>query len=494
MSKKKERFVPSMLGSDVVMSENPFIVDDISGKQNKIIDAVKTPTNCLIYRNMPPSIHTISTDTPQVLNINSKNLRQTPVIPDSIRILIIKDNALKSISGLADHPNLEVIDASANLLETFEFDPPPPNLKALLAASNSIHTVASKHIYHQLQVLNLSSNRLTEIDLAFFPNLKTLNLSFNSFVKFEVHHQKLLEISIQNNSLTSISFSSCPSLTHVDVSGNQLTDSSIVEQIPNLTHFWGIENKFGDNWASFVVNSSPNLIAINGRVLKEGERAIHKDRVAKFVKQTTAPHPHQEISSIRLQFKKLKNIDVKSPTREDIEENWISRSKDKELRAQQIELKSREMPCVSSYNPDDNSLTIYGTICSDEHMKNHFKSLVLQNVPILKGSTCEGHLIDLASKNPTMLTLTHNFINTVADALFLIHFKTVEVIRVEGNPISKMTLFRPLLSYLMSSLVVINGVMISPAERDAGISHFQFLLNKAKNINIEADNYEEEDY
>lgn len=481
----QEKFQPKAFGSNVVMEENPFIVDDISGKQNKILNAVKTPTNCLIYRNQPPTIHIIGSEFPTVLNINSKDLTAIPAIPESIRMLLIRGNAVKSLRPISGHPSLEVLDASQNLIEQLEFEVPPPRIRAILLASNAITKISNQCTFDFLEVLNLSGNRLSEFDFFQFPSLKTLNLSCNQFSSFEINSPKLLELSIQGNSLMKLVISNAQSLTHIDFSDNYLNDISIIEKVQTLTHLSGFGNKFNENWVSFAVSSLPLLEYINGRKIEDGERAIHRDRISRMVRSTQAPYPHQKISKIRNLMRKLRQIESEPiPSSDDIEDIWIACSKEKQSRVMLIEQNAKNIPSTSILD-DDGCLTIFGAIMTDEYLENDFRSLKLQYVPIIPGTEITENVMKLAQKGPTMLTLDHNMISSVSDALFLVAFNTVEVLRVEGNAISRMSLFRPLMSYLMPSLQVINGIAITMAEKLSGIDHFQNLLRITKGIYIE---------
>lgn len=481
----QEKFRPNAVGSNVVMEENPFIVDDISGKQNKILNAVKTPTNCLIYRNQPPTIHIIGSEFPTVLNINSKDLTAIPAIPNSIRMLLIRENAVKSLRPISGHPSLEVLDASQNLIEQLEFEVPPLRIKAILLASNAITTISKHCTFDFLQVLNLSGNRLADFDFFQFPSLKTLNLSCNQFSSFEINSPTLIELSIQSNSLMNFTISNAQSLTHLDISDNYLTDVSIIEKVQTLTHFSGLGNKFNENWISFAVSSLPLLEYINGRKIEDGEKAIHRDRISRIVRMSQAPYPHKKISKIRNMMRQLKQIESKPiPSTDDIEDIWIACSKEKNSRIMLIEQHAKNIPCTSSMD-DDGCLTIFGAIMTDEYNGMDFKSLKLQYVPIIAGTEIMQNVMKLAQKRPTMLTLDNNMLSSVSDVLFLTAFDSVEVLRVEGNAISKMTLFRPLMSYLMPSLQVINGIAITMAEKLSGIDHFRNLLRITKGIVVE---------
>lgn len=486
-------FQGGVLGSKTETTENPFLADDISGRQNRILNAVKDPTNVLIYRSEPPSIHIVGSESPSVLNINNRNLGMIPIIPNSIRALIIRDNNLKTLNPLSGHPSLVMIEASSNLIETVEFEENPPNLRALILASNSIHSIACKDFFRNLQVLNLSGNRLTEFNFGMFPSLKTLNLSCNSFMRFELNSASLLELSIQNNTLTEFIVLNARSLTHLDVSSNHLTDISVVEKLPCLTHLTAHGNKFVENWVSWAVTSAPTITHIDGRLLREGEIAIHKDRVARFIRTTKAPHPHQKISKIRGTFRCLKDVDVPAvdANPDDIESVWIGKSKERVSRAQIISDEAEKLQCVSTLS-EDGCLTIYGTLKTSEFMETDFTTLKLQYVPITRGSDVEKRVMELGQKEPTMLTLDHNLLGTAEDLMFLTAFPSVTVLQIDGNPVMRGTLFRPLVSYLMPMLQVVNGQQITLAEKLAGIAHFKHLLVVAKNIEIETGLEEEE--
>lgn len=480
-----EEFRPSAYGSNVVMKENPFILDDISGKQNRIINAIKTPTNCLIYRNQPPTIHIIGSEFPNVLNINSKNLTAIPDIPDSIRILLIRENAIKSLRSLSSHMSIEVLDASKNLIELLDFVIVPLQLRALLLASNAISKISNQCAFDYLQVLNLSGNKLSEFNFFQFPSLRTLNLSCNQFSQFDINSPSLVELSIQNNSLLQLTVTNAESLTHLDISDNYLNDISIVEKIQTLTHLTGTGNKFQELWVSFAVSGVPSLKFVNGREIKDGERAIHVDRVAKFLRSIEAPYPHKKISKIRNLMRQLKQIQVKPiPPTDDIENAWISFSKEKQARLMLIEQNAKSIPSVSTMD-DEGCLTIFGPILTDEFQSKEFRSLRLQYVPIIAGTEIVSHVMNLADHQPTMLTLDHNMLSSVNDVLFLRAYDTVEVLRVEGNPITRLTLFRPLMSYLMPSLQVINGIAITMAEKVSGVEHFQYLFSFSKGFEVE---------
>ncbi|KAH0791964.1 DUF5011 domain-containing protein [Histomonas meleagridis] len=399
---------------------------------------------------------------------------------------------MKPLSG---HPNLEVIDVSSNLVQDFDFDPIPDKIRALFAASNFISNIATKGIFKNLQVLNLCGNKFSNFSFSQFPQLKTLNLSFNRFESFTLDSSTLVELSIQNNSLRKFEVINSQSLTHLNISDNHLTSIEFITKIPNLQELNAESNNFTQNWISFAVTFSPHLSILNHRQVTEHERAIHYNRISNLNKAAQPQFPHQQVLEIRNLFRQFKDISSKtiSFSSNNIEETWITYSNDKLQRKAEIEEHSYSIPCAM-IEGTDLSLTFYGTInegCEVNVQK--VKTLCLNYVPIIKDSEVEKKVIKFAEFCPTMLILNNNLLRNVIDVVFLRFFKTVEIIRVEGNPIMRMTLFRPLLSYLMPSLLVVNGVAITEAERNSGISHFQFLLKYTLGFDVQYYEYEEEE-
>jgi hypothetical protein len=396
----------------------------------------------------------------------------------------MRDNQLRTVVSLSGHPGLEIIELSCNLIEQIEFNGNPPKLRALILSSNTISKIVNRYAFSLLEILNLSGNRLSEFDFTLFPHLKTLNVSFNAFTSFELNCPTLLELSIQNNNLSSFLVVNGRALTNLDFSSNSLSDISVIKKLSGLTHLNGIGNDFDTLWVSFAVSYCPSLTRVDGRLLKEADLAIHRDRVRKFNKSTRTPHPHEAISEIRLSFKRLKNIVTESiRSGRDIEQIWIARGKEEIQRRSLIDASSVHIPCVSTFSEE--CLTIYGFIRSGEFREVEFRTLKLAYVPIIKGNETEKRVLELARKDPTMLTLDHNLLDTMDDCIFLSAFESVQVLEVYGNEIVNMSLFRPLMAYLMASLLVVNGVAITRAEKMSGVSHFRHMLIVARNLEIE---------
>ena len=472
-----ETFTPHVLGSKKAYDENPFLADDISGQTNSIVSVLKTPTNCLIYRDDPPTIHVYNNQIPKVLQLIDKNLQEIPVIPKGVKALFISKNSIKNIRRIGKHPTLEIVDASYNLIELAEVDP-PINLKALILSSNKITELLSTCILTNLQILNLSENQITEFNTEICPNLLTLNLSFNRLKEFVVQSDTLVELSIQNNFIETFVVEEAPNLQRLDVSYNKLDDISFVDKIPKLTHFSAEGNNLMKHWESHVVYTKKSIVALNGRVLTEGEKAIHRDRIMRTAKPEEGT-PYQLISAIRKNFKSVKTITVDmEECPDDIVCIWMARSHEKNQRLGTVERQSRTMK--NWVHVDKNGcLVIYGPLTSQDQITQPFRSIQLNYTPLHRNGPIEQNIIELAKKQPVMLTLNHNMLNTLADLLFLRFFDSVTILSIEGNLAAKMTLFRQFIAYIMPNINVINGVEVTPLERQSGIDHFENLLSVA---------------
>lgn len=474
------RYVPSSLGSDKIYEGNPFLLDDISGKQNPVLDAVRNPTNCLVYRNNPPVLHFIAGITPTVLQLVGRDIQSLPVIPEGVNAVFLRENQIRSLNELSSHPSIELLDISCNLIKEFDLENPGDCLKALIVSSNSMDKIVTKTIFTKLELLNLSQNYLTTFPSDQFVNLRILNLSFNKLTFFELDHPYLLELSLQNNKLRTFQIKNAGSLLRLDISSNKLDDLSFTEHIKDtITHFSAHNNKFGYYWESEVITKFKKIVSVNGRVLTEGEKAIHRDRYRLQMRRDDIDKPNDLICTIRRQFRQIKQIEVDALScPDDIVSVWLTRSQERVNRHKLIVQAISNMK--SYYYVDKNQcLIVYGALVDVEYVSSAYRSVQLRYSPIIKGPI-ERNVINLAKRNPVMLTLDHNMLNTLDDILFLRYFRSVTILSVDGNLVSKMSIFRRFIAYLMPNVNVINGIQVTQSERDSGSDYFASLLEIAK--------------
>jgi hypothetical protein len=185
-------------------------------------------------------------------------------------------------------------------------------------------------VLQNLEILNLSGNKLTGFRFERFSRLKILDLSFHAIQTGEIHAPHLVELSIQNKNVKTLRVFNISSITHFHINSNDLTDISIVERIPTLTHLTASSSPFIHNWESFAIAALPGLTMIHGLILRDGEIAIHKDRVVRFIRSTRTQYPHRALSQISLDFRALRDVEpALMPASEEIETVWIGRSRER---------------------------------------------------------------------------------------------------------------------------------------------------------------------
>lgn len=476
---------------NVSLEGNPFLAESISGRNNRIVDAVRTTTKTIFYRGDPPAVHIIGTKFPHVLNITGNELQRMPLIPHKIQVLLAKQCCMRDIDLLKDHPGLKVVDVSENQIETLDLVF-IPLLTAFFAASCSLREFSTNFQFQSLEILNLSANKLNEIDISPFPRLKVLNIAYNSFTRFELNSSNLQELSIQGNPLNEFTISTADSLANLNVSECLLENHDFVANIPNLKSFDGNGNQFCAYWESFVVSLSPTLETVNGRKITKGERAIHTDRARRMSKQEKAPPPHKLIAQIRTHFRKISKLEVNQSFDEDILRQWNLRVSEREIRHGLILQEIDKMKC--HYFLEEGKLVIYGALKSNEPSEWNFRTLELNHCPIVQGSDVENKVIELSRQNPVSLTLSNNLLETCSDILFLRFFESVRILTVEDNGISKMALFRPLVSALMPYLTVVNGTLLTLEEYNAGRAYFGHLLYYTRGITVNTVSADGEEY
>lgn len=102
-------------------------------------------------------------------------------------------------------PNIQYLCLDMNFLNFID-QSTIPNLTRLSYRINQITSISSKAFFPQLQVLDLSYNKLKEIpDLSkMTPNLKIFDASYNEIVKFPKFPRSIIEINLQTNQIETI--------------------------------------------------------------------------------------------------------------------------------------------------------------------------------------------------------------------------------------------------------------------------------------------------
>ena len=174
---------------------------------------------------------------PQLNYLNIRlNLTNIPLEIDisqnaELETLILPINNIARVN-LEGNPKLDYVDISENNLEEIDFSK-NPLLETLFLNGNLLSNIDLRN-NPQLVELNLSGNRLTSIDITENTLLSDFNISKNLFVGDGPdlsQNQELINLNMSNNKIATLDITSPPNLEYVDLSFNQLSGNSILEQI-----------------------------------------------------------------------------------------------------------------------------------------------------------------------------------------------------------------------------------------------------------------------
>ncbi|XP_062076465.1 receptor-like protein EIX1 [Humulus lupulus] len=205
----------------------------------------------------------------EILHLSSNQLEglildDTENIFPSLRELYLDNNQLEGpfLSGLKRFPSLEILDLDDNKLTGLLPDlSSMPNLTSFSASNNTFNHISSESIgkLDYLRTLDISSNSLTGVMNLQCPKLKTLNLSYNSALKFNSNW-------IPSFQLKFIYMSSCnlgpkfPSwlqtqtnIEHLDISNNSIS-GPVPSWFTNITSSLNYLNMSKNNLSSTLPN------------------------------------------------------------------------------------------------------------------------------------------------------------------------------------------------------------------------------------------------
>lgn len=154
-------------------------------------------------------------------NINEINLSTNTLL----ETVFLSGNNLSSID-ISKNINLETLDLSANELTEVVGLSKLNKLKDLDVSFNYLDEITVSNA--SLEVLHISNNDLTSLDLSSVPNLKNLLLTSNKIQHLELLSNKKLEtLLVSDNLLQSINITENQNLTHFYITSNQLNTLDI---------------------------------------------------------------------------------------------------------------------------------------------------------------------------------------------------------------------------------------------------------------------------
>jgi len=154
-------------------------------------------------------------------NINEINLSANTLL----ETVFLAGNSLSTID-ISKNINIETLDLTANELTEMVGLPKLNKLKDLDLSFNYLDEITVSNA--SLEVLHISNNDLTSLDLSSVPNLKNLLLTSNKIHHLELLSNKKLEtLLVSDNQLENINLSKNNNLTHLYITSNQLNSLDI---------------------------------------------------------------------------------------------------------------------------------------------------------------------------------------------------------------------------------------------------------------------------
>ncbi|KAG8930263.1 hypothetical protein FRC01_003004 [Tulasnella sp. 417] len=161
---------------------------------------------------------------------------------DSLVRVSVKGNCIQEVDFDSFHwPRLEALDLSSNDVKTVRGLGSLPALASLNLDHNELMAFASDAIMTKLKILRLSHNRLTTVDLAAFPNLRTLYMDNNRLgdIANASRLSRLENLSVRSQAGTNLSLSlrDVRDIKRLYISGNPLNDRELFpEPMYNLVY------------------------------------------------------------------------------------------------------------------------------------------------------------------------------------------------------------------------------------------------------------------
>jgi Leucine-rich repeat (LRR) protein len=166
----------------------------------------------------------------QVLNISNNKLttlNSDMLLTPQLRELLVTSNNITRVD--LDLPVLEILDLTDNPLHSFNI---PTSVSMLYICDCGLIYVP---ILPHVRELICNTNNIKILPKTWWPNLVSLDLSFNQIVKIDTFPPNAEMIDLSNNQLTKLSNEYPSSLTNLDVSNNYIKEYD--EKYFNIEYF-----------------------------------------------------------------------------------------------------------------------------------------------------------------------------------------------------------------------------------------------------------------
>ncbi|PHT54430.1 hypothetical protein CQW23_08892 [Capsicum baccatum] len=253
---------------------------DLTSYQLHDLESVELPLSLTELDLTTNRLSALDPRIPQLPNLKKLSFRQNLITDAAIEPLssshlishleelVLRDNKLKKIPDVAIFKKLLVLDVSFNEISSLNgLSKVSSTLRELYVSKNDVTKMEEIEHFHELQILELGSNRLRVMELLDnMKNLQELWLGRNRIRTVNLCGLKCIKkISLQSNRLTSMNgFQGCVALEELylshngiakmeglstlvnlrvlDVSANKLTEINDIENLTKLEDLWLNDN------------------------------------------------------------------------------------------------------------------------------------------------------------------------------------------------------------------------------------------------------------
>ncbi|PHT81137.1 hypothetical protein T459_14152 [Capsicum annuum] len=253
---------------------------DLTSYQLHDLESVELPLSLTELDLTTNRLSALDPRIPQLPNLKKLSFRQNLITDAAIEPLssshlishleelVLRDNKLKKIPDVAIFKKLLVLDVSFNEISSLNgLSKVSSTLRELYVSKNDVTKMEEIEHFHELQILELGSNRLRVMELPEnMKNLQELWLGRNRIRTVNLCGLKCIKkISLQSNRLTSMNgFQGCVALEELylshngiakmeglstlvnlrvlDVSANRLTEINDIENLTKLEDLWLNDN------------------------------------------------------------------------------------------------------------------------------------------------------------------------------------------------------------------------------------------------------------
>ncbi|PHU16817.1 hypothetical protein BC332_12512 [Capsicum chinense] len=253
---------------------------DLTSYQLHDLESVELPLSLTELDLTTNRLSALDPRIPQLPNLKKLSFRQNLITDAAIEPLssshlishleelVLRDNKLKKIPDVAIFKKLLVLDVSFNEISSLNgLSKVSSTLRELYVSKNDVTKMEEIEHFHELQILELGSNRLRVMELLEnMKNLQELWLGRNRIRAVNLCGLKCIKkISLQSNRLTSMNgFQGCVALEELylshngiakmdglstlvnlrvlDVSANKLTEINDIENLTKLEDLWLNDN------------------------------------------------------------------------------------------------------------------------------------------------------------------------------------------------------------------------------------------------------------